>query len=153
VGLQLGFVVFFSVFVATMNKAYRSSFFSTVTATQFKCQNFKDAKSDLARFDIFLNHETYFDSIKVEVKEWVHENWETWNDEQPDWFTDRVRASVPEHLIPSIVADDESKKGGTTSNGRTARRRSSLSMLNDAFADVSRTNDELLSTSTRQRQT
>ncbi len=99
-GIEVGFVVFFATFVAVMNKDYRNTFFSTSTGKQFTCQNFLDAKSDRAKIEIFLDHEALYEDIKGVVKEWVHENWERWNEEKPDWFTERTKANVPRGMIP-----------------------------------------------------
>lgn len=105
-GLEICFVVLFSIFVTTMNGAYRKTFFSTVTGKQFKCRNFQEAKSDRERFDIFLIHHSYYASITVEVREWVRDNWDRWNEEQEEWFTERLKASVPEDMIPAREPED-----------------------------------------------
>jgi hypothetical protein len=49
------------------------------------------------------------------------ENWERWEEEQPDWFNDTFRASVDNDMIPpaSLVR----------MNGGSQRRRSSLGDL------------------------
>jgi hypothetical protein len=39
--------------------------------------------------------------IKDPVKEWVQENWWTWVEEKPGWFTDAWIAKVPDDFIPA----------------------------------------------------
>ena len=72
-----------------------------MTAKQFRIQSFHDATTDRMKIAILKFHPSYYKSIRGEVGQWVKENWENWNEEQPEWFTDRVKASVPKDMIPS----------------------------------------------------
>jgi hypothetical protein len=100
VGLEAGFVLFFAIFIAMINKKCVRTFFSPMTGKQFNHQRFREASSDRAKFFIFTNHPSYYGSIKGEVKEWVRENWDIWNEERPEWFTERLKARVPNDMIP-----------------------------------------------------
>ena len=87
-----------------------------MTAKQYNIQLYHDATTDRMKIAIFENHPSYYKSIWGEVGQWVRENWETWNDERPEWFTDRVKASVPKDMIPlSEEARGEKQKGLRTS--------------------------------------
>ena len=72
-----------------------------MTAKQYNIQLYHDATSDRMKIDILGLHPSYHESIRKKIAQWVRENWETWNEEQPEWFTDRVKASVPQDMIPS----------------------------------------------------
>ena len=99
---EAGFVIFFTIFIRTMAAKYRVTFFSTVTAKKFKHDFFRNATSDVSKVTIFRSHPSYYAGIRDEVKAWVSANYSTWNEEQPDWFTDRVKASIPKDMIPEI---------------------------------------------------
>jgi hypothetical protein len=106
-GLEAAFVVFFAIFVAMINKNYVATFFSGLTAKQFKRRWFMGASNDEAKIAIFGCHPSYYEDFRGEVKEWVRENWDVWSEERPEWFTERVMASVPKDMIP--VSEDVGK--------------------------------------------
>ena len=99
-GLEVSFIVFFTIFAYTIERKYISTFFSTMTAKQYNIQLYHDATTDRMKSAILGCHSSYYESIRGEIGQWVRENWETWNEEQPEWFTDRVKASVPKDMIP-----------------------------------------------------
>ena len=72
-----------------------------MTAKQFRIQSYHDATTDRMKIAILKLHPSYYESIRGEIGQWVRENWETWNEEQPEWFTDRVKKNVPKDMIPS----------------------------------------------------
>jgi hypothetical protein len=47
------------------------------------------------------------------------ENWERWEEERPEWFSDNFRASVDDDMIPAASL-------GALKGGGGVRRRSSL---------------------------
>ena len=98
--LEASFVIFFAMFVATMDQKYRRTFFSRVTAKQYNIMSFREATSDKARHDVFGLHPSYYRSIRVEVKQWVRQNYNTWLEENPEWFTERLRTRIPIDMIP-----------------------------------------------------
>ena len=98
--LSIMSILFFALFTRYINKGYLETFFTTTTAKQFHCQKYHDAVNDSARLSIFSLHPSYYNEIRGEVCSFVRDNWERWNDEKPEWFTTRVRASVPLDMIP-----------------------------------------------------
>ena len=53
-------------------------------------------------------------SIRVELKEYVNENWFKWMKDKPDWFDESLICSIPDEFIPKAEAkrmDRESKVG------------------------------------------
>ena len=96
------FVVFFAMFVGTIQTKYRVTFFSTMRGTDFRIKSFRDATTDQNKMNILKCHASYYTRIRGEVREWVMDNYETWNEEQPEWFTERVKKSIPLDMIPVL---------------------------------------------------
>ena len=40
-------------------------------------------------------------TIEKNVRDWVRENWASWEDEKPAWLTDAMKAKVPVEFIPT----------------------------------------------------
>ena len=97
---EAGFIIFYTVFLATIRKEYRGTFFSTLTAKQAKARVFRGATNDEMKMDIFWNHPSYYAGFRDEVEKFVRENYDTWNETSPKWFTERVKASIPKYMIP-----------------------------------------------------
>jgi hypothetical protein len=110
-GLEAAFVVFFAIFVSMINNKYVVTFFSTITSKQLAQRNFRGATSDRAKFNVFAKHPTYYENIRGEVAVWVRENWDVWNEEQPEWFTERAKARVPKDMIPKSEEKSTRKRG------------------------------------------
>jgi hypothetical protein len=51
--------------------------------------------------DVIAINKKKWEPIKEPVKEWVQENWWTWKEEKPGWFTDAWIAKVPDDFIPA----------------------------------------------------
>ena len=134
---EAGFVIFFTIFVGTMAAKYRVTFFSTVTAKKFNCDIFRNATSDEVRIGIFFLHLSYHAGIRDEVKAWVTANYSTWNEEQPQWFTDRVKASIPKDMIPEIEVEQNSTPVPEAVAVKETRRNSILKVVAEAsFEEV-----------------
>jgi hypothetical protein len=134
------FVIFFVTFVFSVESKYRTTFFSTITAKQFRIKAFRDATTDQIKMNILKLHPSYYKSIRGEVEKWVRDNYETWNDEQPEWFTERVRQRIPKDMIPK--KKDQAKKKHTKKKVEEGkgRRRSSLQL---AAAALRKATEEL----------
>ena len=118
---EAGFVIFFAVFVWAMAEKFRVTFFSTITAKNFRIKAFRESISDQNKMIILKLHPSYYKSIRGEVEQWVRENYETWNEERPDWFTERVNASIPIDMIP----DNEVEQTPVSSIGEGDEKNSS----------------------------
>ena len=68
----------------------------------------------------FNCHESHTASVRDDVKVWVHANWYRWEEEKPAWWTDAMKGSIPNDMLPAPALKEEEKKGGGV------RRRSSL---------------------------
>ena len=99
----------FFLFLWYINKEYRWTFFSTKTGAEFLCQQWRDASTDKEKFYIFGKHKSYYFSINEDVKHWLNENWEKWEEERPEWFTAKVINKIPSELLPKETLE---KYGG-----------------------------------------
>ena len=105
--LECSFVLFFVIFLRTINRPYISTFFTTATGPQYACDNYHLATTDEVRFEIFDHHESFYASIRQELKVWLAENWRRWTvEENPEWFTPRLLASIPEDLLPTSATEE-----------------------------------------------
>ena len=108
--LFLTTVIGFVLFWFTINKKYWRTFTDTRTAKEFFCNRWTNATSDKLRFRIFQDHKSYYNRINKEVKVWLAEGWDTWQEEKEDWFVARVG------LIPLELLPEKEKTRRTTQN-------------------------------------
>ena len=87
-------------FLSLINKEYLRTFFDCRTAGQFVLANYNKAETDAMKFDIFTHHRSFYDPIQSELKTWLNENWERWEDEKPDFFTPAAISDIPSDLLP-----------------------------------------------------
>ena len=63
--------------------------------------SFLEGKSDRIMFRVFKMSRHHWVLIEDKVRKWVGENWAKWEEEKPEWFTDRMKALVPVEFIPA----------------------------------------------------
>ena len=107
----MGFVLFFTIFVGAIAAKYRVTFFSTVNSKKFSQDNFRRVTSDDAKIAIFADHPSYYAEIRDELKVWVSANYSTWNEERPEWFTERVIKQIPKDMIPDSEVELKKEEG------------------------------------------
>ena len=129
---EAGFLIFFVIFVKAMAVKYRVTFFSTLTAKQFVQISFRKATSDQAKSDVLRCHPSYYAGIRDEVKAWVSANYSTWIEEKPDWFTERVKASIPKDMIPESEVEQTPVSGAELKE----KRRNSIQKVKEAFEEA-----------------
>ena len=78
---------------------YRHTFCSFETGGQLLRRLFLDG-DDLSKAQVFKKHTSLWAPIRDKVAVWVKEGWASWEEEKPDWFTDKWKASVPEDMKP-----------------------------------------------------
>ncbi|GMI38335.1 hypothetical protein TeGR_g2682 [Tetraparma gracilis] len=79
----------------------RHTLWSSVTGRQFFQDLFFKGNSEETRMEIFaVNKLVWEKEIGEEVKAWTMENWESWAEEKPAWFTEVRIATVPDNYIP-----------------------------------------------------
>jgi hypothetical protein len=79
---------------------YRETFWSTQTGWE-RCERlFLDSKKDERRALVFKKNAVMWSRIKEDVKTWTMANWETWDRDKPEWFTQKFVSKVPDEFIP-----------------------------------------------------
>ena len=94
-------MISFGTFLKSINRKYLGTFFDTRTGKQFLCDNWRDGTVDSDRFYVFSKHASLYKSINEELKDWLSENWEKWEEEKPDWFTAKMIKKIPEEILPN----------------------------------------------------
>jgi hypothetical protein len=109
---------------------YRSTFWSNITAWKRAENIFVENEDDEKRALIFKRSVFLWSRIKEDVKAWTMDNWSTWDDDKPDWFTDKFVSSVPDEFIPARFLR---KLGGE--RGERERRGSAVPSIRDSLRD------------------
>ena len=115
IGLFVLSMLSFGLFLSRINKEYLVTFYDNRTGSQFLCDNWRNGISDKERFYVFSKHPSLYKSINRELKDWLSENWERWEEEKEDWFTAKMISKIPSELLPEKALID---MGGVT--GRKA---------------------------------
>ena len=97
------FFATFALFIYKIVPQYRKSFFTTMTAKKYTCLVFHEAKTDEAKFLIFKKHRSYYKEIEGELRTWLSENYERWEEEKPSWFIHKLTKNVPDDMLPKKV--------------------------------------------------
>ena len=111
-GLFLASMLNFLLFLWNINKEYRGTFFSNVTGKHFHCGLWRDAATDKQKFTVFRKHKSYYFIIKEDVKLWLALNWESWDEERPEWWTAASIATIPADMLPVKVLAGMGGKAG-----------------------------------------
>ena len=75
---------------------------------------------------VFGVHPSLYAGIRDEVTAWVSTNYITWNEEHPEWFTERVKASIPKDMIPESEVELKKEEGN---GARHSQRKSSVEIV------------------------
>jgi hypothetical protein len=135
----------FSVFFLNIESKYRHTFWSAQKSKDKTIAYFLEGKSDAIMFSVFKRSRNHWISIEGEIKKWVESNWTKWEEEQPEWFTDHLKAKVPVNFIPADgdarrtesvrrVSVDSEAEGGLPGASRSTRR---ASIGGDGGRDIS----------------
>ena len=63
---------------------------------------FTKGESDESKMEMFSCQRLLWESdIGEDVKQWTTENWATWVEEKPEWFTPQIVSMVPDEYIPT----------------------------------------------------
>lgn len=94
------FVISSLLFFSKMNQDYLWTFFDTRTGKQYVVDLFKEAESDALKFQVFTYHRSHYESIEPELKTWLADNWNGWERDKPEWYTDAAISKIPPELLP-----------------------------------------------------
>jgi hypothetical protein len=139
--LSGAWLVFFLLFLALMKKRFRRTFFSFETGYEWARKFFLKGETDEVKSAVTGCNRKQWKKIEGEVKEWVQDNWEQWEEEKPGWFTEAWKSQVPDDWLTAAELRRQKMLGGGQ------RRRSSLGSLRSVreakmSATVVPTNDE-----------
>jgi hypothetical protein len=90
-----------AVFFWNIEKKYLQTFWSIQRGKDMTMAYFLEGESDAIKFSVFKRSKHHWVSIEGEIKKWVKMNWANWEEEQPEWFTDVMKAKVPVDFIPA----------------------------------------------------
>ena len=91
------------IFFLSMKKEYWGTFFSSERGKDLAKRRFLSSNEDSVKADaIFWNTRKYWEDIEDQIEKWVHENWERWMDEEPEWLDDSMKFRIPACMIPNV---------------------------------------------------
>ena len=140
-------LVCFAVFFLNIERKYWHTFWSTQRGKDLSMAYLLKGKTDKVKFEVMTTSRHHWNSIEDKVRKWVGENWERWEEDKPEWFTDQMKALVPVEFIPatgdarriesvrraSVDADAEEGLGKAL---RASIRRASIGGVNDRSVRV-----------------
>ncbi|GMI39116.1 hypothetical protein TeGR_g7043 [Tetraparma gracilis] len=98
--LGLLWVGSFASMVLLMKPEYRKTMYSTTSGREYAMGQFIKADNDEKRARIFPTSNALWSPIHEEVEGWVKENYWRWEAEKPEWFTDHVKSTIRDDLLP-----------------------------------------------------
>ena len=87
-------------FFNSIDKEFLHTFFDLASSKQFAVRKFRTATTDFGNFQVFGCHPAYYRSIKGEIKAWMDENYEVFEAEKPEWWTELRISQIPDNFIP-----------------------------------------------------
>ncbi|GMI51818.1 hypothetical protein TeGR_g9198 [Tetraparma gracilis] len=76
---------------------------------------FLDSQDDQIRVKIFDNNRMQWAELDGEIGAWLEDKWDEWNADEPEWFNDAIRESIPDDLLPRRARGTARKKRGSAS--------------------------------------
>jgi hypothetical protein len=120
----------------TMKPEYRRTFWSTRTGYAYTQGIFVDNDgNDAKRIGIFGINERHWRAIRDRVRQWVLAMYAAWHALKPVWFTDTVKAQIPDTFIPTEALRRENVRA----RQMVGRLQSRLSFALGAESDADRT--------------
>ena len=119
----------FYVFSLLIKKEYLWTFYDNRTGIQYVVDNWKNGITDIEKFETFDNHYSFYKSIESELKVWLEDNWERWEEEKEDWFNANSISKVPSDFLPKKALSDM---------GGVAGRKASIVKMKDEKGKVAR---------------
>jgi hypothetical protein len=110
--LSGAWLFFFVLFLFLMNKEYRWTFFSFETGNEWAVSFFLKGDTDAKRVKPLRLNKNKWKKIRPQMKEFVLDNWERWEGEQPEWFTQVWKASIDDDMLPAAELRKQKLVGG-----------------------------------------
>jgi hypothetical protein len=126
-----------AVFFFTIESKYLHTFWSPQRSKDMSMAYFLEGENDATKIKVLGHSRHHWVSIEGEIKKLVKLNWAKWEEEQPEWFTDVRKATVPVEFIPSDgdarrresvrrASVDAEAEGGLAGAVRASIRRASV---------------------------
>ena len=97
---------------------YLRTFWSVETAAQYTKRTRWDGAAVAKRARVLTRlHSSYLRLFRDEAKQWLADNWDQWEEQKPEWFTERWKRSLPNSILTPALRIRLGGKG---------RRRSSV---------------------------
>jgi hypothetical protein len=96
-----GSLVCFAAFFFNIERKYLHTFWSSQRGNDLTMSHFLEGTSEETRFQTLTYSRHHWVSIEDKIKKWIEENWGKWDEENPAWFTDHLKALVPVEFIPT----------------------------------------------------
>ena len=97
--LVLVWVVSFYCFLKKINPKFYHTFFGTMTGIEYNIHLFR-VGDERMKMDAIVKNSSYWVPIRDEVRAYTMANWERWEVEKPDWFTEHWISAVPNEFLP-----------------------------------------------------
>ncbi len=110
--LSGSWLFFFLLFFMLMKKKYRKTFFSFETGNEWAVSFFLKGDTDAKRVKPLRLNKRKWKKIRPQMKEFVLENWEAWEEEQPEFFTEAFKKRVPDDMLPPAEMRKQKVQGG-----------------------------------------
>jgi hypothetical protein len=117
-------------FLKLMKKKYRKTFFSAESGNDWAMSFFLKGDTDAKRVKPLRLNKNKWKKIQPEMKEFVLANWEKWEEEKPEFFSDAFKARVDDDWLSEAELKRQVAEGGGQ------RRRSSLGQLLGGVSSV-----------------
>ena len=95
-----------------IDRKYLYTFFDFTTAKEYAVKQFENTTRDDRKMQIFTNHESYYSSIRGEVKAWIGEHYVIFEREKPSWWTELCIATIPDEFIAETIMKQLDATGG-----------------------------------------
>jgi len=113
----------FVMFLKLIKPKFRSSFLSFETSCQKTMSIFMDGRDDSTKILVFEDNHAKWAPIKDDVKVWLNDTLPKLLEEQPEWFNNQVKATIPDNFVddPAVL---KSIRGEAVKNLLEKRRKS-----------------------------
>jgi hypothetical protein len=121
-----GVAASFSLFLFKIEKGYAHLFFEVETVAQEAVRTWREISVTPAeKLSIFKCPEHYYDEIRKEVRKYVTDNIQEWENSnpKPEWWNDEIIRHIPQEFLTEAVRKRTSARNSRIAGGR---RRSSL---------------------------
>jgi hypothetical protein len=126
--LCTAWLLVFVLFLKLMKKKYRKTFFGFETGCEWAMSFFLKGDTDAKRVKPLRLNKHMWKKIEPQVKDFVLTNWDKWEEEKPEWFTEAWKSRLDDSWLSEAELWRQVNEGGGQ------RRRSSLAEIMGAVA-------------------